>query len=329
MIQFMPEQNTKTAIITGITGQDGAYLAQYLLGLNYAVVGLTRSYSSAGLTKLIRLGIDAQIELEECDLMDYSSIIRILQKYRPVEFYNLAAQSSVAASFNQPIGTIQFNSISVLNILEAIRSTNPAIRFYQASSSEMFGRVPSLPIREDNVLNPVSPYAISKATAHWIVRNYRDAYGIFACSGILFNHESALRDDTFFVKKVIEAARKIRDGKMDKLHVGNITIRRDFGSSREYVKVMHAMLQHHVPDDYIVASGKSVQLKEIIEFVFNYVGIPTDSYVVDEKLFRPSEINDLYGDSSKAKNELGWDYHMDFFDVLKGIIDEIESKNAG
>lgn len=318
----------KTAIITGITGQDGAYLAQYLLGLNYSVVGLTRSYSSAGLSKLMKLGIDTQMQLEECDLMDYSSIIRILQKYKPDEFYNLAAQSSVAASFNQPIGTIQFNSISVLNILEAIRSSNSNIRFYQASSSEMFGRVPELPIREDNVLNPVSPYAISKATAHWIVRNYREAYGIFACSGILFNHESSLRDDTFFVKKVIESARKIKAGKMDMLHVGNIMIKRDFGSSKEYVKVMHAMLQHFQPDDYIVASGKSVLLKDIIDFVFNYIGVPTDRYIVDEKLFRPSEIIDLYGDSSRARIKLGWDYKLDFFDVLKDIIDEIESANG-
>ncbi len=323
----MPAIN-KTAIITGITGQDGAYLAQYLLGLNYSVVGLTRSYSSAGLSKLMKLGIDTQIQLEECDLMDYSSIIRILQKYKPDEFYNLAAQSSVAASFNQPIGTIQFNSISVLNILEAIRSSNSDIRFYQASSSEMFGRVPELPIREDNVLNPVSPYATSKATAHWIVRNYREAYGIFACSGILFNHESSLRDDTFFVKKVIESARKIKAGKMHMLHVGNIMIKRDFGSSKEYVKVMHAMLQHFQPDDYIVASGKSVLLKDIIDFVFNYIGVPTDRYIVDEKLFRPSEIIDLYGDSSRARIKLGWDYKLDFFDVLKDIIDEIESANG-
>jgi GDPmannose 4,6-dehydratase len=315
----------KTAIITGITGQDGAYLTQYLLGLNYTVVGLTRSYSSAGLSKLMRLGIDSQIQLEECDLMDYSSIIRILQKYKPDEFYNLAAQSSVAASFNQPIGTIQFNSISVLNILEAIRSSNSAIRFYQASSSEMFGRVPELPIRENNVLNPVSPYAISKATAHWIVRNYREAYGIFACSGILFNHESSLRDDTFFVKKVIESARKIKAGKMDMLHVGNIMIKRDFGASKEYVKVMHAMLQHPFPDDYVVASGTSVLLKDIIDFVFDYLGVPANKYVVDDKLFRPSEINDLYGDSNKAKNQLGWNYQKDFFEVLREMIDEIEN----
>jgi GDPmannose 4,6-dehydratase len=315
----------KTAIITGITGQDGAYLTQYLLGLNYTVVGLTRSYSSAGLSKLMRLGIDSQIQLEECDLMDYSSIVRILQKYKPDEFYNLAAQSSVAASFNQPIGTIQFNSISVLNILEAIRSSNSAIRFYQASSSEMFGRVPELPIRENNVLNPVSPYAISKATAHWIVRNYREAYGIFACSGILFNHESSLRDDTFFVKKVIESARKIKAGKMDMLHVGNIMIKRDFGASKEYVKVMHAMLQHPFPDDYVVASGTSVLLKDIIDFVFDYLGVPANKYVVDDKLFRPSEINDLYGDSNKAKNQLGWNYQKDFFEVLREMIDEIEN----
>ena len=317
--------NIKTAIITGITGQDGAYLTQYLLGLNYTVVGLTRSYSSAGLSKLMKLGIDSQIQLEECDLMDYSSIIRILQKYKPDEFYNLAAQSSVAVSFNQPIGTIQFNSISVLNILEAIRSSNSAIRFYQASSSEMFGRVPELPIRENNVLNPVSPYAISKATAHWIVRNYREAYGLFACSGILFNHESSLRDDTFFVKKVIESARKIKAGKMDILHVGNIMIKRDFGASKEYVKVMHAMLQHPFPDDYVVASGTSVLLKDIIDFVFDYLGVPANKYVVDDKLFRPSEINDLYGDSNKAKNQLGWNYQKDFFEVLREMIDEIEN----
>jgi GDPmannose 4,6-dehydratase len=315
----------KTAIITGITGQDGAYLAAYLLQKGYLVVGLTRSYTSVGLTKLAKLGIENQVEIEECDLMDYSSIIRILQKFNPEEFYNLAAQSSVAASFNQPIGTIHFNSISVLNILEAIRSSNSSIRFYQASSSEMFGRVTDLPIREESVLNPVSPYAISKATAHWIVRNYRDAYGIFACSGILFNHESALRDDTFFVKKVIVAALKIKSGKMDLLKVGNIMIRRDFGSSKEYVKVMHAMLQHDHPDDYIVSSGRSVLLKDIIDFVFNYIKVPTEKYIVDESLFRPSEIKDLYGDSTKARENLGWNYQLDFFEVLKDIIEEVKS----
>jgi GDPmannose 4,6-dehydratase len=231
----------------------------------------------------------------------------------------------VAASFNQPIGTIHFNAISVMNILEAIRSSNASIRFYQASSSEMFGRVTDLPIKEESVLNPVSPYAISKATAHWIVRNYRDAYGIFACSGILFNHESSLRDDTFFVKKVIVAALKIKSGKMDMLKVGNIMIRRDFGSSKEYVKVMHAMLQHDHPDDYIVSSGRSVLLKDIIDFVFNYIQVPTEKYMVDETLFRPSEIKDLYGDSSKARENLGWDYQLDFFDVLKDIIEEVKS----
>lgn len=319
------EVNYKTAIITGITGQDGAYLAQYLLGLNYSVVGLTRSYSSAGLSKLMELGIDAKIQLEECDLMDYSSIIRILQKYKPYEFYNLAAQSSVAASFNQPIGTIQFNSISVLNILEAIRSSKETIRFYQASSSEMFGRVVDLPIKEESVLNPVSPYAISKATAHWIVRNYRESYGIFACSGILFNHESALRDDSFFVKKVIVSALRIKAGKLDKLRVGNIMIRRDFGASKEYVKVMHAMLQHGQPDDYIISSGQSVLLKDIIDFVFKTLDVPIDRYSVDDKLFRPAEIMDLYGDSTKARNQLGWNYQLDFFKVLADIIEEVQT----
>lgn len=313
------------AIISGITGQDGAYLADFLLNKGYEVIGLTRSYSTSALIKLKKLGIDQRIVIEECDLLDYSSIIRIITKYNPQEFYNLAAQSSVAASFNQPIGTIQFNIISVLNILEAIKSINPQIRFYQASSSEMFGNVSQLPITENTILNPVSPYAISKASAHWIVKNYRESYGLYACSGILFNHESFLRDDLFFVKKIIISAMNIKNGTLNKLLVGNIDVKRDFGSSKEYVQAMFAMLQQSKPDDFIIASGKSILLKNIIEFVFNYFDIPLNKYEIDSALYRPSEIPDIYGDSTKAKTELGWNYNKDFLDVLAEIIEEVKN----
>jgi GDPmannose 4,6-dehydratase len=313
------------AIISGISGQDGAYLAAYLLDKGYTVVGLTRSYTSTALSKLKKLGIDQLITIDECDLLDYSSIIRIITKYNPHEFYNLAAQSSVAASFNQPIGTIQFNVISVLNILEAIKSINPKIRFYQASSSEMFGNVSQLPVTENTILNPVSPYAISKASAHWIVKNYRESYGLYACSGILFNHESYLRDDLFFIKKVIISAIKIQNGTLKKLFVGNIDIKRDFGSSKDYVQAMFAMLQQNKPDDFIIASGKSILLKNIVEFIFNYFKIPLDKYEIDSKLYRPSEIPDMYGDSSKAKIELGWNYNRDFLDVLVEIMEEVKT----
>lgn len=318
----------KIAIISGISGQDGAYLAQFLLNKEYLVVGLTRSYTSTALTKLKKLGIEQMITIEECDLLDYSSINRIITKYRPEEFYNLAAQSSVAASFNQPIGTIQFNVISVLNILEAIKSINPKIKFYQASTSEMYGNVSQLPITEHTILNPVSPYAISKASAHWIVKNYRESYGMYACSGILFNHESYLRDDLFFVKKVIIAAINIKKGLLDKLKVGNIDIRRDFGSSKSYVEAMYSMLHQKKPDDYIISSGKSILLKDIIEFVFSYLDIPVDKFEVDMTLYRPTEIPDIYGDSSKARKELGWSYERDFRDVLKEIIEEIKDDQS-
>lgn len=319
----------KTAIISGITGQDGAYLAQLLLCYGYKVIGLTRSYSSNGIAKLKFLKIYSEIIFEECDLLDSTSIHRIIQKYRPNEFYNLAAQSSVGASFNQPIGTIHFNTISVLNVLEAIKLINPETRFYQASTSEMFGKVEQLPVHENTVLNPTSPYGISKAAAHWIVRNYREAYGLFACSGILFNHESVLRDEQFFVKKVIVAALKIKENQLDKLKVGNINIKRDFGYSPDYVKAMYAMLQQPNPDDFVISSGKSILLKDIVEYVFNYLQIPLDKYEIDENLYRPAEILDIYGDNTKSKNKLGWKYERNFFSVLEEMIELSNKVNLG
>lgn len=312
----------KLAIISGVSGQDGAYLTKFLLDNKYKVIGLTRSSSHIAATKFRYLGIYDSVNIEECDLLDLSSVIRVIEKYQPNEFYNLAAQSSVASSFLQPIGTINFNIHSVLNILEAIRLFSPSTRYYQASSSEMFGHVSNLPITEETVLNPVSPYGISKASGHWIVRNYRDSYGVFASSGILFNHESFLRENNFFIKKVIQSAINIKNGKQKFLSVGNINIKRDFGYAPEYVKAMHLMVQQEFPDDYIICSGKSIALNDIIRYVFDVLEISIDKVVVDKKLFRPSEIFDIYGSNEKAQSVLNWNYNLSFFEVLDKLIKE-------
>lgn len=316
----------KTALLTGITGQDGAYLCDLLLKRQYRVVGITRSYNNSNLSKLKYLGIDKKILLEECDLTDIPSIISLLNKYKPDELYNLAAQSSVGLSFEQPIGTITFNTISVLNLLESIRLVNKNIRFYQASSSEMYGKVNSLPITEDSPMHPLSPYAISKASAYWLVVNYRESYGLFASNGVLFNHESYLRTDNFFLKKVIKTSIQIKMGLVEKLRVGNIDIKRDFGYSPEYVKAMWLVLQHDSPDDFLICSGKSVSLRDIIYYVFDKLQIPQTCLISDDSLFRPTDIRDIYGDNSKAKRKLKWDYDYHFFDVIDLLIDE-ESKN--
>lgn len=310
-----------TAIITGVTGQDGAYLSQLLIKKNYRVIGLVRSYRNLSAKGLEYLKIKDQIEFVECDLTDLSQVLSIIKNYNPSEIYNLAAQSSVSLSFKQPIGTIHFNIISVLNILEAIRIVNPKTKFYQASSSEIFGDT-NLPIKENTVINPISPYGISKATAHWITKNYREAYNIYSCSGFLFNHESYLRSDNFFIKKVITESIKIKKGIVPFLKVGNIDIRRDFGWAPKYVEAMYLMLQQPIPDDFIICSNASVSLKEIIEYTFEYLNIPLDKLIIDQDLFRPTEIKDIYGDSSKAKEKLNWNYNMTFLKVLKILIDE-------
>ena len=315
----------KTAVITGITGQDGAYLGQLLLKNGYKVIGLSQQYRDKNIANLKYLGIE-EIIVEECDLLDTSSIIGILNQYQPDEIYNLAAQSSVGLSFSQPTGTINFNTMSVLNMLESIRTVKPDTRFYQASSSEMYGRVLELPITEHSVLHPLSPYAISKASAHWITVNYRESYGLFACCGILFNHESYLRRQDFFVKKVIQGALKIKAGKQSELRVGNIDVRRDFGFSPRYVEAMYLMLQQDTPQDFFICSGESVSLREIIYYIFDKLNIDRDKLVIDESFYRPNEIQDIHGDNSNAKKVLNWKYDMDFFNVLDILIDE-EEKN--
>jgi GDPmannose 4,6-dehydratase len=316
------KKSKRTAIITGITGQDGAYLSDLLLSQGYRVIGITRSYNHSNLSNLRYLGIEKKIELIECDLTDITSIMSLIKKNKPDEIYNLAAQSSVGLSFEQPIGTILFSAISVLNLLESIRLIDTGIRFYQASSSEMFGKVTRLPVMEDSPMHPLSPYAISKATGFWSVINYRESYGLFACNGILFNHESYLRTDNFFVKKVIQNSIEIAAGKRDVLTVGQIDLKRDFGYAPEYVKAMWLMVQHSNPDDYSICSGSSVSLREIIHYVFKRLKIPLNKLRIDETLFRPVDIMDIYGDNGKAKKILGWKYDMSFFEVLDKLIEE-------
>ena len=319
---------SKVAIITGITGQDGAYLSRLLLGKGYKVVGLVRSHANANLGKLKYLGIAQDIVLRECDLMDLSQFIKILTDVKPDEIYNLAAQSSVSLSFEQPIGTIQFNINSVVNQLEAIRLVKSDTRFYQASTSEMFGKIDELPITEDSKFHPLSPYAISKVAAHYICINYRESYNLFTSCGILFNHESYLRGDHFFVKKVIRESLNIKHGKQEYLQVGNLDIRRDFGWSEKFVEAMWLMLQQPHPQDFVVCSGKSVLLRDIVEYVFRKLDLDASLIKTSKHLLRPTDIQDIYGSSQKAREQLNWHYHLDFFEVLDKLIEE-EQANYG
>ncbi len=312
----------KVAIITGITGQDGAYLSKLLLEKEYRVIGLVRSKNSSSLRGLNYLTITDQITIEECDLTDLSQIMRIFKEYEPNEVYNLAAQSSVSLSFAQPIGTFQFNTLSVFNLVEAIKQFDSKIKFYQASSSEMFGEVTHLPITEDTEFHPKSPYAISKAAAHWTCVNYRESYNLFICCGILFNHESHLRTDTFFVKKVIREAIKIKKGLSETLTVGNLNIKRDIGYAPQYVEAMYKMMQQPKADSYLICTGSSVSLKYITEYIFNKLAVPTSAIVSDPKLFRPSEISDIYGSNKHINTSLDWHYTLTIEDLLDILVEE-------
>jgi GDPmannose 4,6-dehydratase len=316
----------RVAVITGITGQDGAYLAQILIQKDYAVIGLTRSYNTFTTRNHDYLNISGKIIIEEADMMDFSSIIKILIKYKPGEFYNLAAQSSVGASFEQPIGTINYNTQSLLNILESIRLLKLDTRVYQASSSEMYGEVKKLPVSEKTPLHPLSPYAISKASAYWIGINYRESYNVYCTNGVLFNHESYLRGANFFVKKVIRTALEIKRGVADKLSVGNIDVKRDFGYAPDYVRAMWLSLQQDKADEYLICSGKSIYLRDIITYTFDYLNIKKDKLVEDPALFRPTDIEDMYGDNAKAKSALKWEYDKSFYEVLDILIQE-EDRN--
>jgi GDPmannose 4,6-dehydratase len=317
----------KTAIITGVSGQDGPYLAKLLLEKNYKVVGTVRSYRFANSKNFKYLGIEKQVILEELDLLDMANMIRIIQKYKPDEIYNLAAQSSVGLSFDQPLGTFSFNTASVNNLLESIRLFSPNIKLYQASSSEMYGRVVNMPISLETPMHPISPYGVSKMASYFMVTTYRESYGLFLCNGVLFNHESYLRSNNFFVKKVIRDSIAIKIGKLDKLVVGNLNIKRDFGYAPKYVKAMWAMLQSDKADDFIICSGKAILLRDIVEYVFEKFALDKSLIVENKDFFRPNEIDEIYGDNSKSKKDLEWDYDNSFFDILDILIDE-EMRNS-
>jgi len=318
----------KTAMITGITGQDGAYLANFLLNKGYRIIGIVRNNLRTNMKNLRYLSIDDKINFIKIDLLNLPNMIRIIDNNEIDEIYNLAAQSSVGLSFNQPIETREFNIVSTAKLLKAIRATNLKIKFYQASSSEMFGNVKkeNLPINENFLLHPISPYGISKAASHWITVNYREACNLFAVCGICFNHESVLRNKNFVTKKIINTAVKISLGLADELRLGNIKVYRDWAYAPKYVEAMWLMLQQDNPDDYIISSGEVRSLEEFVVKVFEKLNLNVDKFVkIDESLYRPNDLEINYGDNSKAKNKLNWKYDMSFDQLIcKLVNDEIE-----
>jgi GDPmannose 4,6-dehydratase len=313
----------KTALITGIRGQDGAYLARFLLEKGYEVWGADRRSGDATHWREKRLGVESDIRHMYMDLLEYSNVLRTLDHVKPDEIYNLAAQSFVTASFEQPIVTTTINAIGVLHVLESIRTVNPKIRFYQASTSEMFGKARESPQNERTPFHPRSPYGVSKLFGHWITVNYRESYGMSACCGILFNHESPLRGEEFVTRKISLAATRISRGKQEKVVLGNLDAKRDWGYAEEFVEGMWMMLQQDKADDYVLATGETHSIREFAERAFYKVGIPltwegegANARGVDSKgivrvevspdLYRPAEVDALLGDPSKARNQLGW-----------------------
>jgi len=313
----------KKALITGVTGQDGAYLSSILLEKGYKVYGTVRDSITLHSRNLRLVGIENRLDLFPTDLLDLSNVIRLVERIKPDEIYNLASQSSVGLSFEQPIGTVEFNIMSTMNLLEAIRILPFKAKFYQASSSEMYGKTSELPVTEKTALHPVSPYAVSKAASHWMTVNYREAYGLFCCCGILFNHESVLRAEHFVTKKIISTATRISGGSNETLRLGNIEIKRDWGFAPEYVRAMWLMLQQDEPDDYVIATGEAHSLREFVDLAFSHAGLDWEDHVTtDEALYRPSEIDVIYGNPAKAKERIGWEYNLPFEKLIKLLIEE-------
>lgn len=297
----------KNALITGVTGQDGAYLAQFLLKKNYNVYGLVSRRSTDTTWRLKELGIDKSINMLDGDLMDLSSLVRALEVSKADEVYNLAAQSFVGTSWKQPLLTAQVTGMGVVNLLESIRLTLPSTRFYQASTSEMFGLIQADCQDETTPFYPRSPYGVAKLFAHWATINYRESFGLHASCGILFNHESPLRGMEFVTRKVTDAVAKIKLKKQDKLHLGNIMAKRDWGFAGDYVEAMWLMLQADAPDDYVIATGRTSTVEDMVRIAFDYVGLKyEDHLVIDPEFYRPAEVDVLLGKPDKAKNQLGW-----------------------
>ena len=311
---------TRRVLITGITGQDGAYLAEFLLEKGYEVHGMVRRASTENFDRIDHLG--DQITLHQADLLDQLSIVNLLDDIRPNEVYNLAAQSFVPTSWLQPLLTGEFTALGVTRMLEAVRFVDPAIRFYQASSSEMFGQVREEPQTEATPFYPRSPYGAAKAYGHWITVNYRESYDIFACSGILFNHESPRRGKEFVTRKITHAVARIKKGLQDKLQLGNLDALRDWGYAGDYVRAMWLMLQQEKPDDYVVASGQKHSVRQFVEKAFAHVGLDWEDYVeIDPALIRPAEVYTLCGDATKARDRLGWKPEVSFDQLVEMMVD--------
>ncbi|TPN83189.1 GDP-mannose 4,6-dehydratase [Mesorhizobium sp. CU2] len=314
----------KTALITGITGQDGAYLAELLLAKGYEVHGLARRSTTAdvNITRLKWLGIEEDVRIVDGNLSDLSGLSRIMRDVKPDEVYNLAAQSFVASSWQQPILTGNVTGIGVTNVLEALRLEIPSARFYQASSSEMYGQIQEPMQSETTAFHPRSPYAVAKVYGHWITVNYRESFGLHASSGILFNHESPLRGIEFVTRKVTDAVARIKKGMAKELRLGNIDAQRDWGHAKDYVRAMWLMLQQDEADDYVVATGRTTTVRDMCRIAFEHVGLKMDDHlIIDPDLFRPAEVEVLLGNPAKAKAKLGWEATITLEEMIREMVD--------
>ena len=319
---------SKSALVTGVTGQDGSYLAEFLLEQGYEVHGVCRRASSYTLGRIEHL-LD-EIHLHSADLLDESSLQRLLCDIRPSEVYNLAAQSFVSASWDQPILTGEVTGLGVTRLLEAIRTVDPQVRFYQASSSEMFGKVHETPQRETTPFHPRSPYGAAKCYGHYITVNYRESFGMFACCGILFNHESPRRGLEFVTRKITDAVARIKLDMAGELRLGNLQAMRDWGFAGDYVKAMWLMLQQTEPEDYVVGSGETHSVEEFVDIAFSHVGLNWRDYVViDPKFYRPAEVDLLLADPAKASDKLGWRPEMSFEDLVTTMVDADLARHGG
>jgi len=311
---------TKRALITGITGQDGAYLAEFLLEQGYQVHGMVRRSSSENFERIQHLR--DKVQLHQADLLDQLSIVRLVEEVQPHHLYNLAAQSFVPTSFEQPLLTAEFTALGVTRVLEAVRTVDRSIRVYQASSSEMFGTVREEPQTETTPFWPRSPYGVAKVYGHWITVNYRESYDLFACSGILFNHESPLRGKEFVTRKITDAVARIKLGLQQKLRLGNLDALRDWGFAGDYVRAMWMMLNHDVPDDYVIATGEKHSVREFADIAFQHVGLNWEDHVeVDPRYLRPAEVTTLCGDCAKARRVLGWAPEVSFHDLVRMMVE--------
>ena len=310
----------KSALITGITGQDGSYLAEFLLKKGYKVVGMVRRSSTINFQRIE--SVQDKIEIVQGDLIDQLSLINILKEYKPVEVYNLAAQSFVPTSWSQPILTGEVTALGVTRVLEAIRAVNPKIKFYQASSSEMFGKVEETPQRETTRLHPRSPYGVAKVYGHWITVNYRESFDIFACSGILFNHESPRRGIEFVTRKITDGVARIKLGYQKDLRLGNLDAKRDWGYAGDYVEAMWLMLQQKKPDDFVIGTGETHSVREFCKIAFRRAGLDYRKHVkIDKKFYRPAEVHLLLGDPAKAKKKLKWEPKVSFKELIHMMVD--------